>query len=59
LAIDNIEDPVINVNRFKNSLNPVSLGICNKHLPETILTHQPDQLLHPVIIQFIKDIVEE
>ena len=44
---------------FKKLLNPAPLRVGDKHLAETVLAHQADNLVDPFVIQFIKDIIEQ
>ena len=46
-------------NVIQKILYPKSLSVSDKHLSEIVIPDQLHQLRHPVIVQFVKDIVQK
>src|SRR5690606_1942920 len=46
-------------NSFKDMSNSVRMGIGDKNLPEIMITHQLHQVLNPLIIYLVKNIIKK
>ena len=50
---------MVDIDSLENFLNPASLGVGDEHLPKIILTHEFYQLLNPVVVQLIENIIKK
>ena len=53
-----LEDLMVDIGIVEQLFNTLLLGVRDEHLTKMVVAHQPHQFLHPLVVQFVKDIVQ-
>ena len=43
----------------RETLDALLLGVGDEHLPKMVVAHQTDQLHHPLVVELVKDVVQQ